>query len=671
MWRACTAAHGAIVRTRFSYQSILVFLIVGISLFTSFMGMNFGFHWDEGPNYLEPMGRPFPGVLLRGFYNYPSFTYYLAFAGKATLVMNKIFPRLSPISLNLRVRFVFIIASLCSVVLIYLLAVQMLKDRNIAVVSSALLAFSFEFAYHLRWIAPDAVMATMVLLAYLCMFHFMESNSDGSLIATAVCGGLAGGTKYPGGIVLIPVLMACLCNTFLMAKSDEGFRYGLFMRKLLVRGVKVFLAFFISFLITTPGVVLEHKRFMSDIVSQVRYYNTGHGGYTVRNWHDHIMKLIMYLMTASYSSNKIISLVLFLAGAVGVCVMMAKHRFSSLIFLSFPILYALSLSRNIVMVVRNYLVLIPFLCVLSSVGIQYLVTSLRRKSAVLGSLAAFLFGLLIVYNGAFSVKAAMSIRNHARNRGKDVYVLQLNKYIRTHARTQFKVSKRISNDLRRVCGVLPENVFTDTSGGTYYLAFYSYEITSWQTWKANNYDYTEATFGPYDVNSNYYPSWSGPDRIVVMKKPAGEIFETLRGSWRIEIERDAGCFGNQIHWATGGEAPAGARWIIHIPADGSYEVYAWWPQSSNRATNTPYAIEHADGVDTVRVNQRENGRRWNSLGVYRFAGGRPAVVTITNDADGCVIADAIRLVPRGDLGAQSGAGGSASEIIGDDEDFPF
>jgi len=75
------------------------------------------------------------------------------------------------------------------------------------------------------------------------------------------------------------------------------------------------------------------------------------------------------------------------------------------------------------------------------------------------------------------------------------------------------------------------------------------------------------------------------------------------------------------------------------------EVWAWWVASSNRCTDTPIIISHADGVDTVRVNQRENHARWNSLGTYRFNADTPYSVTVSDDVSTLqyVVADAIRI----------------------------
>jgi len=139
----------------------------------------------------------------------------------------------------------------------------------------------------------------------------------------------------------------------------------------------------------------------------------------------------------------------------------------------------------------------------------------------------------------------------------------------------------------------------------------------------------------------------------VLEKRGGEVvaddegpeFTIISGDWFSGEETERGCYGKSVHWANAGGG-AEARWTLGIPASGDYEVFARWTQFDNRATNTPYTIQHADGVDTVRVNQQKGGGEWNSLGSYTFSKDKPAVITITNDADQFVIADAVKLVPR-------------------------
>lgn len=77
-----------------------------------------------------------------------------------------------------------------------------------------------------------------------------------------------------------------------------------------------------------------------------------------------------------------------------------------------------------------------------------------------------------------------------------------------------------------------------------------------------------------------------------------------------------------------------------------YEVYGWWVASSNRCTDTPFIITHKNGVDTVRVNQVQNGSQWKLIGTYQFSTDSTQKVIISNAGTSgtYVVADAIRLI---------------------------
>ena len=94
-----------------------------------------------------------------------------------------------------------------------------------------------------------------------------------------------------------------------------------------------------------------------------------------------------------------------------------------------------------------------------------------------------------------------------------------------------------------------------------------------------------------------------------------------------------------------GSPPNSAVWTPNVPQAGQYEVYAWWSAASNRATNATYTVTNAQGSTPIAVNQQANGGAWNLLGTYSLAPGTADTITLTDQANGYVIADAIRLVP--------------------------
>ncbi|HPA17681.1 MAG TPA: FAD-dependent oxidoreductase [Verrucomicrobiae bacterium] len=121
------------------------------------------------------------------------------------------------------------------------------------------------------------------------------------------------------------------------------------------------------------------------------------------------------------------------------------------------------------------------------------------------------------------------------------------------------------------------------------------------------------------------------------------------GTWTTSTFGGGGVEGAFRHDGNAGKGTKSARYEIAVPADGKYEVRLSHIPSSNRATNVPISIGHADGTAEARVNQREAAPidgLFVSVGAFRFSVGKPAVVTIGNaGTDGYVAADAVQLVP--------------------------
>ena len=79
---------------------------------------------------------------------------------------------------------------------------------------------------------------------------------------------------------------------------------------------------------------------------------------------------------------------------------------------------------------------------------------------------------------------------------------------------------------------------------------------------------------------------------------------------------------------------------------GRYEVRIAYSTHSNRATNVPVNVRHADGETTVLLNQRRKPKDGVTQGVGTFEFKETGVVIISNkDTDGHVIADAVQFLP--------------------------
>jgi hypothetical protein len=96
-------------------------------------------------------------------------------------------------------------------------------------------------------------------------------------------------------------------------------------------------------------------------------------------------------------------------------------------------------------------------------------------------------------------------------------------------------------------------------------------------------------------------------------------------------------------------ATAWAKWKLNLPVEGIYLVETFFSESSNRATNAPFTVNHMGGATTVLLNQTQSGAwmKVGTTGTYQFRGNDPendwVLVTNHQVASGQYIAaDAIR-----------------------------
>jgi len=92
-----------------------------------------------------------------------------------------------------------------------------------------------------------------------------------------------------------------------------------------------------------------------------------------------------------------------------------------------------------------------------------------------------------------------------------------------------------------------------------------------------------------------------------------------------------------------------ALYTPDLPTAGKYEVRMSYPPNANRASNVPVTIGHAEGVASIKVNQKQTPKidgAFISLGAFRFEKGTKGYVKIrNNDADGYVVIDAVQWIP--------------------------
>ncbi|QSP93684.1 hypothetical protein LPB19_10760 [Marinobacter salinisoli] len=112
-----------------------------------------------------------------------------------------------------------------------------------------------------------------------------------------------------------------------------------------------------------------------------------------------------------------------------------------------------------------------------------------------------------------------------------------------------------------------------------------------------------------------------------------------------------GFIGSDYFLMDPGTGEVVAEWSASELANGvTYTLFAHWVSSGLRASNATYEYTYTDsaGNETTErssVDQRSNGGSWQEIGTFTSSDGR-VVVRINNDADGYVVADAIKLSPE-------------------------
>jgi hypothetical protein len=483
-------------------------------VWTGLIGVDFGYHWDENWAQLHPVRQSVEaGSLLPNFYIYPSVNYWLNLAGAAPeLVTAKylgdggreyLLAFLETYQYHMRVRTIRIIVSGLSVLWVYLSVLGWGRHWSEALLAASILGFSWEVGYHMRWIAPDTVMMQFGALTILFVTLAQRWPSNRMwLRCAAVAAGLACGTKYTAGLLLVPVLVAVFWTW-----DKVSTRRGLMLLLL-----ETLVIFAITYLITTPGTVLQSEMFIQHLRKISGIYRSGHYGHTVSAGPEHLSAILIYLGLVLFSPYVPIAALFCLFSLLGVYALFHESRKIAISFFSFPFLYLLFMSAHRVMIVRNLLVVAPFLAILAARGMAFLWRHLGSKLLRV-SLAVFVASLLAV-NGLWLVYAAGTIQD----RGTDRYIRELAAYIDAYPDTLFFVSDRVWPDLASIIESTASNVTRKPSQGADEVVFYASEIPhpDRKNWPATGPNLVTTWFGPREVNFDYYPSWRGDDRILLM-----------------------------------------------------------------------------------------------------------------------------------------------------------
>jgi 4-amino-4-deoxy-L-arabinose transferase-like glycosyltransferase len=488
--------------------------------------IDYGAHWDEKPGHIRPVRTMFEsGTLLPDFYEYPSLDYWINAAavmpdlaaarlhGRGSLQQEAL-QTINSDAYLFRLRRIYLLISALSLVWVYVLVAQWRRSTVEALLAASFLGLSWEVGYHLRWIATDGVLMQFgALTILLVMTSHLRQRSLLWLRLGAIAAGLGCGVKYPGGLLILPVLAGAYLAWDRNAPRADLVRFCLGL-------VAIFL---ITYLISTPGTLLQPGKFLHDVLYQLRHYAfDGHRGHSVGRGFQHGLYIFIYLGTvflSPYMPAAILSSTLCILGGFA---LVSESRRTAGLFLCFPAAYLLYFSSQRVMFVRNLLIVGPFLAVLAARGVLFAWTHLtmgrsltffagRVKLNLLRGAFSVIVATCFFMNGIWLVQASRSITNRTPNRAASEALA----YIRGSGRTRFLLSPRARAALAPAGTTDLPNVTADAPHAES-VVFYSGEATNRGDWPGYTPNLTQRWFGRYAVNINYYPDWLDEDQILVM-----------------------------------------------------------------------------------------------------------------------------------------------------------
>ena len=145
--------------------------------------------------------------------------------------------------------------------------------------------------------------------------------------------------------------------------------------------------------------------------------------------------------------------------------------------------------------------------------------------------------------------------------------------------------------------------------------------------------------GNESVSGNFQFTTAPAESDIIVDNPEAVVV----GVWTTATSA-TDKFGADYRFRSKGTGANYLQFTPTIPVSGTYQVFQWHPQGSNRATNVPYVVSATAGEQTVFVNQQVNGGKWNFIGAFHFTAGTSGHVKITDGftdptAGGVVVGD--------------------------------
>jgi hypothetical protein len=372
-------------------------IVLVLAAILRFEGLAWGLpnahHWfSYHPDEVMVLGAAqrvnlFAGVWDPGFYNYGSLLIYIV--SVTAQVVDAWAPLHAPFHEMARLTLIgrgwVALFGVATVYMAYLIG-RRIAGKRAGVISAACLAVLPMHAVHSHFCTVD-VPATFWISV--CLYNALRWRAARAALWCGLAAGLAAGTKYNAGLVLLAG-WAAVALAREAVKSERA-------RALAVMTAAAAAAFFVS----TPGVLFDTAAFLRDFRYEARHVQTGHGLVFVQTgpgWWYHLSNNLWYGVGAFLPVAALLAVAVAALGRRG---KLDRERLRPWrVLLAFAVPYFVLISLAKVRFQRYDIPLLPVLAVASGA----LFASLRARWTLIG--AAALLGTLVLAQGEVSTMSA-------------------------------------------------------------------------------------------------------------------------------------------------------------------------------------------------------------------------------------------------------------------------
>jgi hypothetical protein len=506
-----------------AFAIVITIAFAGLFLWCAISTVPFGKHWDEWKIIEGVQATIMSGVLLPAGYNWPSLTYLIALftslanipavleAGSVAAAKAQLADIVGSPTFTHQLRTVFAVLT-ASTGLFAILAARAIGTSWLAAsISGAVVLSSFQVLYHSRWIAPDSLVMLACAMTLAAALRAVRDQRRLPLLLAAVAAGLAAAAKYPAGCLLLLPLIAAARGPAVLARLTV-----------------VLAVFAAAYLVITPGTIVDSERFVTDVLFEIDHYNRlGHGGYTVEAGWPHFAGILDFIAFRLASPHAIVSVIVLAAAVVGGVVVWHGNWDAAALLIPIPLLYIVYMATNRVLIVRNLLILVPFVAILAAVAVDKF-AQLFRPAAVRVAIPVAA-ATVLAFNWPTFLHAVWSMHDL----GRESWRKSSATYVAEHPDRRFAISPRIAELLlERPKAPSAVTVYPPERADAYI-----YVLGEHHAKIANRRNTYRVIAGPDDIDLDYYPTWLGLERIVVVDGPVARLLTGLRFASGVKLAR--------------------------------------------------------------------------------------------------------------------------------------